>query len=61
LIVTDISGRRVADLSGSFPSGWSSLQWSATGRDGGALPAGVYFYRIAAGDASRAGRLVLLR
>lgn len=63
LIVTDVAGRRVADLTESFPAGWSSIAWNAarSGDDGSALPAGVYFYRMVAGGAARAGRFVLLR
>jgi hypothetical protein len=62
LAVYNIAGQKVRTLaSGSKPAGYHTARWD--GRDGTGRPvaAGVYLYRLQAGDYSRTGKLSLVR
>ncbi len=62
LRIFSATGKQVRVLaSGSLAAGLHRVTWD--GRDGGgvALPAGIYYVRLVAGDAVRSGRLVLLK
>ncbi len=57
LSVYDVIGREVALLvDGEMPAGAYSLRWDAA-----AMPAGVYYYRMRAGDFSESKKLLLMR
>jgi uncharacterized Ntn-hydrolase superfamily protein len=58
LTLYDVNGRLVSTLAtGMQKAGLNEVRWQA----GNALPAGVYFYRLEAGNASQTRRLVLIR
>ena len=58
--VFDIAGRCVRKESVRVGAGWQNLRFDA--RDSrGALPSGVYFYRVSAGGESRTRKLVIAR
>ncbi len=62
LAVYDLRGRRVAVLaSGSFPPGHHEKTWDGSDGHGRQAPAGVYFYRLRAGDEVQTRRMVLIR
>ena len=62
LVVHDLSGRVVKTLaSGHFPGGTNRVRWDGTGEDGGAVPAGVYFYRLTTAEGVRTRRMVMIR
>ena len=42
-------------------SGYKSLQWNATNNQGEAVSAGVYLYKIQAGDFADTKKMVLLK
>jgi hypothetical protein len=56
LVVVDIDGREVGMVERRLPAGDQSLVWDAT-----SLPAGVYFYRLAAGGSVSSGSVVVVR
>ena len=62
LRVFDAAGRTVTSLSwkGLAP-GAHRLSWEGRSRSGERLPAGVYFYKLTAGNLSAAGKLLLVR
>jgi hypothetical protein len=60
LSVLDPAGRKVTTLtSGQLGSGQYQAVWNRQDRQGRALPAGVYFVRLAAGERTRLVKLVL--
>jgi hypothetical protein len=62
LTIHHVSGRLVRVLvSDRLDAGVHAFVWDGTTASGGASPSGVYFYTLAAGDASETGRLVLAR
>jgi len=61
LAVYDIGGRRIRTLvNGWRHSGLYTETWDGRADDGGALPSGVYFYRLEAGDFVATRKMVLL-
>ncbi len=57
LTVYDVLGREVGvAAAGTRPAGWHQVAFRASG-----LPAGVYLYRLVAGDYSETKRMVILR
>jgi len=59
LRVYDAQGRIVRSLADrSFPAGTQAVTWDGRDDAGERLPAGTYFYQIAARDGSRTGRIV---
>jgi hypothetical protein len=60
--VYDIAGRLVKTLvDGPTAAGSHEVIWSGANRSGHPAPAGVYFYRIDAGDASQSRKMTLVR
>jgi hypothetical protein len=51
--------RRLSE--GSQPAGAHTLRWDGRDDGGGAVPPGVYFYRLCTGSAGRSGKLVVTR
>ena len=62
LTIYDASGRTVfrRDL-GWLPSGYQETQWRGTNAAGRAVPSGMYFYRVSAGELAKTRRMILLR
>jgi hypothetical protein len=60
LAVMDDAGRLVRSL-GSYEPGTAEVSWDGRDDRGNRLAAGVYFCRLAAGDDTRIGRVVLAR
>jgi hypothetical protein len=61
LTVHDVTGRRLRTLRrGVVTEGSHEVPWDGTGQSGRPLPAGVYFVRMQAGDASISERIVRL-
>jgi hypothetical protein len=61
LTLHDVTGRRVADLSvAELPAGEHGIEWDGRDADGRALPAGVYFARLRAGDRQSTSKIVRL-
>jgi len=61
LAVFDAAGRRVRTLhSGFLPAGGHAAGWDGRGESGEAVPAGLYFARLAQNGAARTTRLVRL-
>ncbi|MBM4118526.1 hypothetical protein FJ251_12480 [bacterium] len=62
LEIFDCAGRRVATpVAGQRASGEQRLAWDGRDDGGRPLPAGLYLYRLAAGEGLHAGKLVKLR
>ena len=62
LDIHDVSGRRVATLfEGALDSGKHVFEWKGRDDSGAAAAAGVYFYRVTAGDRRSVGKVVLVR
>ncbi len=62
LTVFDVAGHRVRLLaSGVLAAGRHSAQWDGRDDHGSPVPAGVYFYRLAAGEALVTRKLVVVR
>ena len=62
LAVYDVAGRRVRQLAhGPQGAGPHAFAWDGTNDNNQAVPAGVYFIRLASEGAAAAERLVLLR
>jgi len=62
LSIFDITGRHVETLVNGLRSpGTHEIVWTALGRTGSALPAGVYFHVLQAGDRSQTMRVLLMR
>jgi flagellar hook assembly protein FlgD len=61
LEVYDLSGRRVASLlDGWRPAGEHSVEWDQRDRAGSLVRAGVYLYRLRAGDAGTIERKLVV-
>jgi flagellar hook assembly protein FlgD len=55
-------GRKVNNLvSNQQDAGYKSIQWNATNNLGHPVSAGVYLYRIEAGDFSQTKKMILLK
>ena len=63
LRIFDATGRLVRVLRGGqvVPAGHHSLEWNGRDDSGRAVAAGVYIYRLSAGDDSDHGRMVLVK
>jgi flagellar hook assembly protein FlgD len=61
LAVYDVTGRECAVLvDGALAAGRQRAIWDGRDTDGGQLPAGVYFARLAVGDHVVSQKLVLI-
>ena len=62
LAIYDVGGRRVRTLVNAIVSAGAHEQlWDGRDENGRAVPAGVYFYRLRAGDRISERRLILLQ
>jgi hypothetical protein len=62
LDIYSVSGELVATLAdGMMEAGHWELVWTGTGRDGGPVTSGVYFYRLVTDGFTRTRKMVLLR
>jgi FlgD Ig-like domain len=62
LEVYDLAGQRVCEALSTFlPAGAHSIDWDGRDSDGRAVPSGTYVYRLAAGERTATGRMVLVR
>jgi hypothetical protein len=62
LTIYDVTGRLVArPADGLVPAGDHVLAWDGRDRDGRAVAAGVYLYRLEAGEVIRLGKIARLR
>jgi len=62
LEVIDLQGRRVAVLTdGVAGAGMHRMEWDGRNADGRRVDSGVYWVRLAFGDARRLQRLVVIR
>ena len=61
LSLFDTLGRRVRVLANAdFPAGYNLFFWDGRGENGVALPAGIYFYRLRAGNIEQVRKLTLV-
>ena len=61
LEVFDLAGRRVAmPADAEYPAGYHSAEWDHRDASGGAVPPGVYLYRISAGGFRDQKKMILL-
>ena len=62
IIIYDMMGRVVRNLVNSQQNaGYKSIQWDATNNQGQSISAGLYLYKIQAGDFSQTKKMVLLK
>ncbi|MFO7609005.1 MAG: FlgD immunoglobulin-like domain containing protein [Candidatus Krumholzibacteriia bacterium] len=62
LEVFDVRGRLVRTLAdGPAPAGAGEVRWDGRAGDGRAAAAGVYFYRLQAGDETLVGKMALIK
>ena len=62
IIIYDMMGRVVRNLvSSQQNAGYKSIQWDATNNQGQPISAGLYLYKIQAGDFSQTKKMVLLK
>ena len=62
ITIFDISGNKIKGLINSnYRPGKGSIQWNATNEQGESVSAGVYFYRIQAGDFVDTKKMILLK
>ena len=62
IVIYDVLGNVVKNFTGSNQlSGYSSLQWDATDNQGKLVSAGVYLYKIQAGDFVDTKKMILLK
>lgn len=60
--IYNILGRKVKTLvAGYKEAGFYTTHWDGTNENGAAVPSGVYFYRMTAGDYTVAKKMVMLR
>ena len=62
LIIYDMLGNVVSNLiNTNQSSGYKSIQWDATNNQGEPVSAGVYLYKIQAGDFVNTKKMILLK
>lgn len=62
IVIYDMLGNVVKNFTGSNQSsGYSSIQWDATDNQGKLVSAGVYLYKIQAGDFTDTKKMILLK
>ena len=62
ITIYDMLGNVVNKLvNANQPSGYKSVQWNATNNQGQPVSAGVYLYKIQAGDFSETKKMILLK
>jgi len=61
LKIYNVSGQAVRTFGGSDGQGQVNLSWDGTDQNGRAIPSGVYFYRVVAGEFSAAKKMTLIR
>lgn len=62
LRIYNIEGQLVRQLSvGIMPAGEHSITWLGTDQEGNAVPSGVYFYRLTAGEFSESRKMLLIK
>jgi flagellar hook assembly protein FlgD len=62
LVIYNVLGQQVRRLvSGDYGAGNHTVRWDARDDRGGEAAAGVYFYRLRAGDFVQARKMLLLR
>jgi hypothetical protein len=60
--VYTVAGRRVTTLvNGELPGGWHSARWNGRDVSGNEVAAGMYFYRIEAGNKVASRKMILVR
>ncbi len=62
ITVYDLSGRKINEiLQQTLATGEHAIAWDAIDQEGNAVSAGVYFYKLAAGDFAATRKMILLR
>lgn len=62
LSIYDLNGRLIKTVaSGAYGPGENTVVWDGMSTSGEAAPSGVYFYRLVAGDWSKAERMVMVK
>ena len=62
ITIYDMMGREVKTLvNGSQTAGSRIIQWNATNNEGQPVSAGVYLYRIEAGEFTQTKKMILLK
>jgi hypothetical protein len=62
LEIFNVLGQRVRTLiNGHQSAGWHRVSWDSCDEENQALPSGVYFYRLTAGDFSESKKMLLLK
>ena len=62
ITIYDMMGRIVKNLASSHQTtGFKSIQWNATNNDGESVSAGVYIYKIQAGEFRQGKKMLLLK
>ena len=62
IIIYDMMGRIVkTPVNSSQTAGFKSVQWDATNNQGEPVSAGVYLYKIQAGNFSQTKKMILLK
>ncbi len=60
--IYDLRGRLVSNLfKAEQPMGWYEITWNGLVNDGSLAPAGMYFYKIIAGDEIRTNKISLVK
>ena len=60
--IYDIRGRLISNLFKSEqPAGWYEITWNGQINDGSIAPAGMYFYKIIAGDEIKTSKISLVK
>ncbi len=60
--VYNVAGRKIATVvDREFPAGRHSVEWNGTDSAGGHVPAGIYFYRLEAGNHTSTKKMIVLR
>jgi hypothetical protein len=60
--IYNVAGRKVATvLDDAMPIGWHSASWDGRDASGNEVSAGMYFYRIEAGDKTATKKMILVR
>jgi hypothetical protein len=62
ILIYDLRGRLVSILfKAEQPAGWYEITWNGQINDGSIAPAGMYFYKIIAGDKIRTSKISLVK